>query len=469
MWKNRKRNYTTTELSDSREPSFQFYQEYKGGPERKPGKGKGLGLRCYGFLCDDGVFDCAKFAYGDNVYIPGSRLLSNDPGRFVNAKLESDWISVSTYKNSKLGRTEENISHTLCCFLDLDGPYTSELPDGEKVSLPLTDDIIRQRCFLLGLPMLLIIESSPGRFHVKFYFKCPVHNSKKKYLKLVQRALFDAFKDMGPDPVVTEDLTRFLRNENQVNSVNKKYPNKPAVVIREQGQLCTLSELYHALKQHGYVQLKAQGSTKPRRARQIPFHVSQHRILTFLQANNGIVTTYKELFSRCNVSESTGYLLISGLRASGKLTVETVRAGRTWKTRFTLKIDTLRKELINLCSRNTGIKKRVLDVVRRVSRVGLPVGVRNNGAFILRLGLQAVGFNENESLEHLHLGFLLSKYAGAHTFSEKEFKKTVSNASKAKYRYCNVFKNERWLTLLKGITNLECEILRTLDAGGESG
>lgn len=448
-----------------RQETLQTYQEHKEKPERKSEKRKGLGLRCYGFLYDDGSFDCHKFAYGPYAFIPGSRLLSDDPGRFVNAEREADWLSVSTYKNSKLGRAEENISHTLCCFLDLDGPYTSELPGGEKVELPLTDDLIRQRCFLLGVPIPLIIETSPGRYHVKFYFRSPAPVSKKGYVKRVQRALFEAFKDMGPDPVVTEDLTRFLRNESQENSVNKKYPDKSAVVIREKGQLCTLSELYHALKKHGFIQLKAQGSQKLRWARQIPFRVSQHRIISFLQANNGIKTTYKELFSRCNVSESTGYLLINGLRKSGKIAVETVRTGRTWQTKFTTNVDTLRKEVLTPAGGHFEIKKGFLDVVRRVSRVGFPARFRNKGVFIMSLGLKKCNLEENEILALLGPGFSLSRYVGDHRFSERELRKTVRSALKEKYRYCMSFKNEKWDWFLKALTNLERELLRKTETG----
>jgi hypothetical protein len=238
-------------------------------------KGKGQGLNCYGFLNDDGSFDSSTFAYGPVVYI------YSKVSRFVNAKSEADWISVSTF--TKQRKVKENISHVLCCFLDLDGPYTGET--GEI--LPLTADLIRQRCFMLGLPMPCIIETSPGRFHVKFYFKRAIPISKESYILLVQRALHHAFKEFGPDPSVTEDLTRFLRNENQINSINKKHPDKPSVIVHEKGSLCTLSDLYHALKQHGFIQLKG---LRPRRERQTSFYVSQGRLLRFLRANNGVVT-----------------------------------------------------------------------------------------------------------------------------------------------------------------------------------
>lgn len=317
--------------------------------------------------------------------------------------------------------------------------------------------------------MPLIIETSPGRYHVKFYFKSPVPISKKGFIKAVQRALYQAFKDMGADPVVTEDLTRFLRNENQENCVNKKYPDKPSVVIREKGQLCTLSELYKVLKQSGFIQCKGQGLAKPRRARQIPFHVSQHRILAFLHNNPGIITTYKELFRACNVSESTGYLLLSGLRKAGRITIETVRVGRTWKTRFTLIVDTLRKESSTLALGDVGIKKKFADVVRRVSRVGFPVGLRNESVFIISLGLKKCGFEENGALALLDPGFSLSQYAGDHRFSERELRKTVRSAFKEKYRYCVSFKSPKWCNFLNAITNLECQKLRGLEAdqGGE--
>lgn len=440
----------------------QTYQEQKVKLRRKLKKRKALGLKCYGFLLDGGSFEGAKFAYGSYAYVCSR----NKKNYFVNAEKKADWLCVSTFKNSRLGRTKENISHILCCFLDLDGPYTAEL-DGEKIILQLTDDLIRRRCNLLGLPMPLIIETSPGRFHVKFYFKSPVPVSKKEYVKAVQKLLHRAFKDMGADPLVTEDLTRFLRNENQENSVNKKYPNKPAVVIREKGQYCTLSELYQILKRHGYTQYKAQGSKKPRRARQIPFHISQYRIIAFLRANNGIITTYKELFEACNVSESTGYLLLKGLKI---ITTETVRVGRTWKTRFTLRVDTLTKENLTPTLNFIERKKRFLDVVRRVSRVGFPGDWRNKGVFMVALGLKVCGFSDPDTLRMLGSGFSLSNFTGVHKFSAREFKKTVESALSDKYRYCVAFDNSDWDWdgFLKAITNLECQMLRKIESRGET-
>lgn len=422
-----------------------------------------LHTKCYGFLTESGEFDCEKITSSGFAFLPPSRFIEADEGRFIDLKLEADWISVSTFIDSKAGKCEENISHVLCAFLDLDGPYKSE-----DVELPLTDDLIKQRCYLLGLPIPKIIETSPGRFHVKFYFKRPVHIAQKEYLKLVQRALFEAFKDMGPDPVVTQDLTRFLRNEYQRNSVNKKYANKPAVIVREEGQLCTLSQLYHALKRHGFTQLKGQGSKKPRRERQIPFYISQHRIITFLRDNPGVISTYKELFSQCNVKESTGYLLLSGLKKSGKVTVETVRAGQTWKTRFTVKPDALRKEILTLLRPTTDTKKSILSVLGRVSRVGIPSGMRNEGVFMLSLGLKVSGYSEFDTLGMLDAGFSLPGSVGGHLFTAREMRKTVQSAFKDKYRYCVGFKNEKWFRFLKAITNLECEILRQIEPGGEA-
>lgn len=190
-----------------------------------------------------------------------------------------------------------------------------------------------------------------------------------------------------------------------------------------------------------------------------------------LQANNDIITTYKELFRACNVSESTGYLLLKGLK---RITTETVRVGRTWKTKFTIRVHTLRKEVFTIPLGNTGIKKGVLDVVRRVSRVGFPAGLRNEGAFMMPLGLKSCGFGETAILDDFARAFSLSEYSGDHRFTEREMKKTVRSALKEKYRYCNVFafkkkeRRETWSRFLKGITNLECELLRKIASGGET-
>lgn len=168
---------------------------------------------------------------------------------------------------------------------------------------------------------------------------------------------------------------------------------------------------------------------------------------------------------------------ISELKASGKITIETIREGRTWKTRFTLKVDALRKEVLTLTRSQFEIKKRFLDVLRRVSIVGFPVGLRNEGAFMLSLGLKVSGFSENQILADFARCFSLSQHVGDHRFSEKEMLKTVKSALKDKYRYCVGFKNEKWLRFLKVVTRLECGILRKIEtesgpalnmAGGET-
>lgn len=87
--------------------------------------------------------------------------------------------------------------------------------------------------------------------------------------------------------------------------------------------------------------------------------------------------------------------------------------------------------------------------------MGLPTGFRNNGVFILPLGLKAAGFSENDVLEQLRFGDFLSENAGNHRFSEREFRKTVKSAFKDKYRYPMGHQNEKRITFLLEITNLE--------------
>lgn len=279
------------------------------------------GLKCYGFLYDCGQFDCEKFGYGDMVFLPGTTLAGEErQGEFVNCKRQADWICISTFKHSQKGRVESNISHILGSCLDLDG----------NEEIPITEDVIMQRCYMLGLPLPLIIETSPGRFHIKFYFKKPIEISSERrlqYWKAVQSALYEAFKDLGADSKAL-DAVRFLRNEYQVNAVNKKYPNKPPVIVREKGVKCSLSQLYNILKRHGFIK-------QPHR---IPLETSRRKLVAFLRLKGSITATYAELSKLTSIPLRTLKLLVSEKVRESVLTTKVQGKGKNRKTLFVLKV-----------------------------------------------------------------------------------------------------------------------------------
>lgn len=419
-------------------------------------------LKCYGVLLDNGEFDTQFFARGDYAFvlpIKGDFIESEGKGKkgtYLNVREQADWLSVSAYKNARRGRTEKNISHVLCGFLDLDGPYKNE-----DVELPLTDDLIRQRCLMLGLPMPKIIESSPNRYHIKFYYLSPESIKRKWKIKAVQRGLHEAFKDLGSDVLVSEDLTHFLRNENQENAVNKKRrcERKPKVTVVEEGQLCTLDQLYRILKKHGYIKpkdaFKRPSNFSPDYT---PIGESRSRLIAFLKDNPGYLSTYEELADTLKTALRTFKRIVGDLRQEGKLKTELVGRWGNRKTRFiTQFFEVHSKEIVNtslsVCASSrssngseTGEESLGISLGKekkepvfafsqalvRAKAIGLSCGVRNWGFFGFALWLSvSKRMSYDEISRELYPVLILTP-----GFSRREFEKTVRSACRERYRYC---------------------------------
>lgn len=386
---------------------------------------KNRGFLCYGFLEDDGVFDRSKFAYGDYSYVLPSRFDEDKKGSFQNLSKEADWISVSTFKDRKAGRTSENISHVLCAFLDLDGTNLNGIVN---------------RCLLLGLCLPKIILTSDGHYHLKWYFHFPVPIEKKGFILKVQTALHEAFKDLGSDPQVYGDLTRFLRNENQENARNKKYPHKPKIEVLGSGSLVSLSYLYHVLKANQFITSENKPERKPEDKPEV-----RGKVVRFLKAHPRIEITFEDLAKELSCSSRQVKRICDTLRREGKLITQVLGKGRERKTRFiTTFFKVTHKEVLHDCSGDSGLKGLFLGVVEKVKRVGFPEDRRNKGCFMMALGLKSAGFGEDETRAMLRAGFLLSEYRGEHRFGEAEFLRTVNSPFRRGYERGVPMKSPKW-------------------------
>lgn len=391
-------------------------------------KNKALGLRCYGFLTDSGEFDCALFGSRDFVYILGSRYIENDKGRFINAKLDADWLSNVTIINSRLGMVERNISHFLFIGLDL---------DGDKLDIPLTDDMIRQRCFMLGLPLPLIIETSPNRFHIIFIFEFPVPVTRKAWYKATQSALHRAFEDLGSDKRLFKDLVYFQRNWNQADSINKRHSGKPKTHIREKGELCSLSQLSDALNRHGYME----GNEH------IPVKI---RLEAFLRENPEHKGKQKALAEKLSSSIRRLKDAIKELRKEGKLLTEIVGKYANRMTQFfyksqavmtkSIKCNRSIKDLVQTTPSQTGkalgtsVYRLIGEAWSRAQAGGLPYGVRNSGLWLFALWLKlSRGLSHDGVMLELQEVYLLSRSQGK-WFSVCEFHGVVASACKERYQ-----------------------------------
>lgn len=382
---------------------------------------KKRGFLCYGFLEDDGVFDRSKFSYGDYSYVLPSRFDDDKKGTFLNLREKADWISVATFKDREAGRTEENISHVLCAFLDLDGANLNGIVN---------------RCLLLGLLLPKIILTSDGHYHLKWYFKFPVPISKKSFILKVQRALHEAFKDLGSDPQVYGDLTRFLRNENQINPVNKKYPHKPRIEVLGSGSLTSLGHIYRVLKANQFIASERKPKDKPE---------VRGKVVRWLKAHPRIEITFDELALELSCSARQVKRICEALRQEGKLITKVVGRWSERKTQFITNFFKVTHKDVLLSSQSTrGLRNLFLGVVEKVKRVGFPENRRNKGCFMMSQGLKSVGFGENEIRAMLKPAFLLSEHRGRHRFSEAEFERTVNSPFKRGYDRGVPLKEPKW-------------------------
>lgn len=385
---------------------------------------KELGLRCYGFLNDKGEFDCALFGYGELVYLLGSRFKQNDKGQFINARLEAEWLCNATFINPRLRMVEENISHFIFIGLDL---------DGDKLEIPLTDDMIRQRCFMLGLPMPLIIETSPNRFHVIFIFRFPVPVEKKEWYKDTQSRLHEAFEDLGSDKRLFKNLTYFQWNESNASAINKRHHGHPKVIIREKGELCSLSQISDTLKAHRYGVRKT----------------IKERLEAFLTENPEYKGKQEALAKRLNSGTRRLKDAIKELRIEGKLRT---KVGGKYENRITQffykpqavipipeKIEKVQRKGLKTIQTTrshfgVGLEGLLSRAWERAKAGGLPYGVRNSGLWMFGEWLKiSKGLGFDGVLAELEGVFLLSRSQGK-WFSVREFRGVVRSVCKDRYQ-----------------------------------
>lgn len=401
----------------------------------------------YAWLNERGELDYQTASSNRYTYIPAK-------GKSISAIETADWYTPATFKKAwthetgkdgrksrKLLRTKENIRSLRGSFVDIDG-------DG---SIPLSSDVILQRCFAYGLPLpTYILRTSPNHYQCYWEYINELLNNKRSimgYWETVQGGMYEAFKDLGADPNA-KDACRYLRSPQKPNAVNTKYPDKPPIELEYVGEKVSLKSLYTPLKKAGFIKLQGPGKQNSRKG-DIPSRVSKRKLIGFLKENPNWEGTYQELFERLGIPERSGYRIVGWLKESGRLKVEKVRIGRTWKTRFNSVFDTANISKTLFFSGNSGFVLGIYcELLIRFTERGLICGYRNDGIFLFALWLKLKGQSFSDVLEFLEGGFLKSRDNGTHRFGEREFERTVRNAFKDCYRFWHSSKSERFQRIM---------------------
>jgi DNA primase RepB-like protein len=398
-------------------------------------------------------------------------------GRKISAIATADFKTIATFKKAwtcetleievggekvklkkqKLLKTKDNLYSLAGNFVDIDGDS----------SIPLSFDIILQRCNAYNIPHpTYILQTSPNHFQAVWLYprKKELVLNDKSLLDLwekVQNGLFELFKDLGAD-ANAKDSCRYLRNPYKKDAVNSKYPDKPGIEKQDGGGRVTLSEIYKASKQAGFIKAKEpkKEEERPKRNGQVSSTVQRRKLEGFLKQNPNWEGTHRDLFARLGIAERTGYLLVKWLKERGVLEVERVRIGRTWKSRFHYEFDTADKGNNSFFYSNNGTSYKLhYKLLLEFTREGFSCGVRNNGVFVLALWLKLAGVGFLDALGFLNSGFLKSRDVGAHKFGEREFERTVRSAFKHEYRHWHSLKSERLKKILVTLDlySLQCE------------
>jgi len=402
------------------------------------------GIDFYAWQEPDSYIGCQLCSSSDFIKIPGTRFAKD---RYVNAKTEADFVSMSTFtrgwyyktlesgkKVRELGKKGEFLYSIKGCFVDLD-------PTDD---LPINEDIIVQRCRALELPQpTYILRTSSNHFQAVWMFTEPLILNKPELLqfwKVTNKALNEAFADLGADLEISTDPTRYLRNPHKKGAVNLKYPDKPEILLVYESATVTLSRLYYALKDHGYVK-QPDGLKKPRK---LSAGEPQRRINTFILNNPDYTGTYYQLSNITGVSERA----IHYLRENRKIKVERLRVGKTYKIRLLvasgngIKKETNSSDCKSYYISNTCLGVGLGEKITLFNQNGLNVHFRNIGVWMMTLLLKENGYVHENLIENtLKPGLVKCKSKGGHKFDEKEWQMTIRSALKDEYTF---YHNSHW-------------------------
>ena len=426
------------------------------------------GIKFYGFLSEDaGKFDAEFPSRNKFIYVLPTQYRD---GYFINAEESADFICISTFKHGyfqedgwrRSGRRRENIYSIMGSFLDIDSEF------------PLSHEIILQRIESFNLPLpTYIIETSPNHYQIIWLYEKELILKKEGLLEWwewVQRLLYEVFEDLGADPNAL-DACRFIRNFLGLPHPNRKYPEKPTVQIVYKGEKTTLKEIYKALKDAKMERINEKRTRRRKDSRS--FRESMKNLVGFFREHCTYIGTYRELSQKLGIPERTLYLLIGWLRLRGKLRVNKIREGRTWKSKFlwTQENDTARNSTNNFSGlleddvdrdeyEKIGyirwLRMVISDLVSRFENQGISEGYRNSCVFLLSLGLKRLGYAKERVVELLWKGFELSRKRGLHEFGLREFLRTVESAFSPRYKLFYDFSHPEVLQISSALSVIEC-------------
>ncbi len=331
------------------------------------------------------------------------------------------YLGVGLLNDKSKRRTRDNISHVMCCFVDLDGCTTL--------------DAVKFRIQGAGLPKPTIIETSPGRFHVKSYLRVPVRTSGKEFQfwKKTQSAYTWAFKDLGADLNIQHDTTRILRNEFATEIYNEKHRERHLVKVHQVGEPVSLSDIYTPLCDAGYIEER----------KCTPWHISEKKLRMFFMQNPEWSGTQKELSQLTGIPLRTVKALLYKMRKAELFDETIIGKGENRHIKYRFKPYFMR---YTPPTNFKGHEKR-LDLVKQLggqecnkaSRAILkyinekiPPGSRNNATFVAGVGLLELSqgrITESEAISTLKPGFDLSNTNDS-SFTWSQFCATIRSALK---------------------------------------
>jgi len=162
------------------------------------------------------------------IYLIDSRIAGKDrSGKYINAKLEADLVSISTYSKShklkkykhrknqhRLCRNDENLYSILGCFLVLN----FEKLIASNLITSYADLVIhRLNYYKIPLPTYLIAKNHMN-YHCYWYFEYQLKVSNPKVIscwKLMQNCLYHLGRDLGVEFAGLEDCHKLLLNQNK--------------------------------------------------------------------------------------------------------------------------------------------------------------------------------------------------------------------------------------------------------------
>ena len=206
-----------------------------------------------------------------------------------------------------------------------------------------------------------------------------------------------------------------------------------------------------ALKKTGLIKNKLK-SKYPRRKSQIPFSYSLNAIESFLKQQGTYKGTHESIYKELRIPKSTYFLLLNRLKKQGKISMRTLRVGKTWVTGFKY-FDSLRKEYKDMScwggrSFKNSYSARNSHLLGKFNNFGLTPGFRNDGLFAISRNLAFQGYSKEQILGKLRPGLEISSQFG-HGFDDKEIERTIKSACKPGYKYPFRYNNDKYQKLLK--------------------